>query len=104
MTWSFQTPASDRGLVPLQCLVFAITFSKDGQWAQAAPLVRGFCAGRQDAGVMQPKIWDLKIGKELFSLEGHRGLIFNVAFSPDGNGFFPPTAIRLRCCAIQSHS
>jgi len=30
-------------------------------------------------------IWDVKTGKELYSLEGHRGLVVSADFSPDGS-------------------
>ena len=30
------------------------------------------------------KIWDSATGKELFALKGHRGPVWSVAFSPDG--------------------
>jgi WD40 repeat protein len=30
------------------------------------------------------KLWDVATAKEKATLEGHRGLVFSVAYSPDG--------------------
>ena len=31
------------------------------------------------------KLWDWEYGQELLTLRGHRGPVWNLAFSPDGN-------------------
>jgi WD40 repeat protein len=38
-------------------------------------------AGRMDKTV---KVWNVVTGEILFTLSGHRGMIYSVAFSPDG--------------------
>ena len=49
---------------------------------------RGVQPGRPAPGVgsddQTVKIWDSATGKELFALKGHAGVVYGVAFSPDG--------------------
>jgi len=57
-----------------------VAISPDGQRI-AAP-GPGIPQTTSGAGVL--KIWDIKSGKELLTLSGHRGAVYGVAFRPDG--------------------
>lgn len=51
----------------------AIQFSPDGQWLVSA--------GHEHNAI---KLWNVKTGQTVHTLNQHRGLVFTVAFSPDG--------------------
>src|SRR5437660_391247 len=71
-TWSFQVPASDRGLVAPDDPVFAITFSKDGQWLALA------------CGDKTAQIYSWKTSRLEKVLRGHKVRLWSVSFAPDG--------------------
>ena len=65
--------------------VHSVSFSPDGKRIVSADL--GFFVGGPQWGKSIPgkvKVWDAKRGSEAFSLKGHTGTVYSVAFSPDG--------------------
>jgi WD40 repeat protein len=61
-----------------------VAFSADGKWILSG-------CGNQEVSELQQgnpdwtvRLWDVKSGKELRRFEGHKGLVFRVALSPDG--------------------
>src|SRR5262245_42431183 len=68
-------------------MVFALAFSTDGKVLASAegnnsPGFRGLGTPASGYGVI--RLWDPGSGKELRRLEGHRGVIRSLAFSPNG--------------------
>lgn len=68
--------ASGQGLLKLKVAgdsLLAARFSPDGTRLLTSSRFR------------QPRVWDVKTGRSLFTLEGHtRSVFFGIAFSPDG--------------------
>jgi WD40 repeat protein/serine/threonine protein kinase len=89
--WDLQS-ARELFTIPLPALrVRSVAFSPDGQRLATAgtPIVRSDDqaaeqggTGRKEEGVV--KVCDAGSGRELVALKGHTGLLYSVAFSPDG--------------------
>ena len=63
--------------------VFRVAFSPDGRQAYSAS--GGFHDhGWQDGSDSAIRVWDVETGKEVRKLEGHKGIVWSVAVSPDG--------------------
>lgn len=64
--------------------IWCVAFSPDGRTAlSGSGIGRIAVGGGRDCSI---RLWDIKAGKELRSLRGHKSWVFCVAFSP--NGFF----------------
>jgi WD40 repeat protein len=63
--------------------VFSVAFSPDGRLAYSASGGRhvGVWRDGTDSAV---RVWDVETGREVRRLEGHRGIVWSVAVSPDG--------------------
>jgi WD40 repeat protein len=66
--------------------VWGVAFSRDGtRLASCSGLYSGRDVDKQNTKPGEIKLWDAITGLEVLTLRGgHQGLIFNVAFSPDG--------------------
>ncbi len=53
-----------------------------------------FCFGKWRQ-VGEGKVWPLSARKEVASLAGHKGIVYSVAFSPDGQHFVSASEDRL---------
>ena len=64
--------------------VFSVAFSPDGRlgYSTSGGFYRG--SGWQDGKDTAIRVWDLETGQEVRRLEGHQGLVWSVAVSPDG--------------------
>ena len=63
--------------------IFSVAFSPDGRQAYSAS--GGFFDhGWQDGTDSAIRVWNLETGQEVRKLEGHKGIVWSVAFSPDG--------------------
>jgi WD40 repeat protein len=65
--------------------IFSTTFSPDGRLAYSASggTYNGH-GGWQELPDSAIRVWDVETGREVRRLEGHRGLVWSVAVSPDG--------------------
>jgi WD40 repeat protein len=63
-------------------IVQSVAFSPDGKTLASASREVPFGPNRQGQG--EVKLWDVAGGKEKAALVGHRGVVWGVAFSPDG--------------------
>jgi WD40 repeat protein len=63
--------------------VWSVSFSPDGKrLASAAGPYVG--PGKTDKYPGEVKIWDMRTGQEVCTLQGHAGPVYGVTFSPDG--------------------
>jgi WD40 repeat protein len=63
--------------------VFSVAFSPDGRLAYSTSggtPAEGWQDGRDSA----IRVWDVETGREVRRMEGHRGLVWSLAISPDG--------------------
>jgi WD40 repeat protein/S1-C subfamily serine protease len=63
--------------------VFSVAFSRDGRLVYSASGGRYLGVWRDgiDSAI---RVWDVETGREVRRLEGHRGIVWSVAVSPDG--------------------
>jgi hypothetical protein len=63
--------------------VFSVAFSPDGRLAYSTSggSLIGVWHDGNDAAI---RVWDVETGREVRRLEGHRGIVWSVAVSPDG--------------------
>ena len=63
--------------------VFSVAFSPDGRLAYSTS--GGFMRdGWRDGTDSAIRVWDVETGQEVRKLEGHKGIVWSVAVSPDG--------------------
>jgi WD40 repeat protein len=63
--------------------VFSVAFSPDGQLAYSTSGGR-YLGAWQDGADAAIRVWDVETGREVRRLEGHQGIVWSVAVSPDG--------------------
>jgi WD40 repeat protein len=61
--------------------IWSLAFSPDGRLAYSTS---GGDERQQDGRDSAIRVWDIETGREIRRLEGHRGLVWSVAVSPDG--------------------
>jgi WD40 repeat protein len=79
--WQASTLREMRDLPGHTEMVFAVAFSADGKLGLSA----GGCSSSN--GTFRDcvaRLWDLETGQEIRKYEGHRGAVFGVAFTPNG--------------------
>jgi WD40 repeat protein len=64
--------------------VLGVAFSSDGKRLATASS-RLYWLSPQAGEEWAGKVWDAVTGRELFTLKGHNGRVYDVAFSPDGH-------------------
>jgi WD40 repeat protein/S1-C subfamily serine protease len=82
--WDLESGETIREFAGHKERVFSLTFSPDGRWAYSTS--GGFKAGGAwcngtDAAI---RVWDVASGRQVLSMEGHTGMVWTVAVSPDG--------------------
>jgi WD40 repeat protein len=81
--WDLQSGETIRELAGHKERVFSLAFSPDGRLAYST-------SGGYNDGVWRDgtdsaiRVWDVETGREVSKLEGHKGIVWSVAVSPDG--------------------
>jgi WD40 repeat protein len=81
--WDLESGETIRQLGGHKERVFSLAFSADGRRAYSTS--GGFKAGGWTNGADSAiRVWDLDTGRQVLTLEGHKGIVWTVAVSPDG--------------------
>lgn len=80
VVWSLETGKEVRRLDEYRSSVHDIALSRDGSQALSA---EGDDGSPKQSWESLIRLWDLESGEELHRLDGHKGIVRGVAFSPD---------------------
>jgi hypothetical protein len=81
--WDLESGALVREFKGHTELVFSVAFSPDGRLAYSTS-GGDHSGGWRDGTDAAVRIWDVETGREVRKLEGHKGIVWTVAVSPDG--------------------